>query len=440
MSALADEPRYSALSGVLDQPDVESDVDELILNPPSERKLGPRGTVDQRFVYWYPTWETWKFRRTLSYWIAILYLEGSLLFVIGAAFSMSSLVDNREGNELALVAAPYLVGGVAFSLGAYTGILHVINVPNKDSNRMDLFFFACGARAQWRELRRYLSWEPLVGYVSYFVGALAFNVNTVVGALPDVELSPLAEFLLVWAPAIFGSLAFTLGGLLECAHNRVWRCDVASSAFWLSTFNALGAVLFLVAGLAGAAGATGAAEQWAVNFTYLVGSLLFMAGSLVALWMWKGEHYGLGLVSELNISRDESAAAKRDGGGGGDDEPDPEQFVLSMQAQYGCGRSSAYQLPWLWLYLFNAAASVLDTALAFEQDNARDVHRVVASVLNFFLSHGILMLGSVLHHIPTAAPHNYLLMYMRAILLVYTINAWYGVYSEITTGWHSHDD
>ena len=86
------------------------------------------------------------------------------------------------------------------------------------------------------------------------------------------------------------------------------------------------------------------------------------------------------------------------------------------------------------------SVKVLDTALAFEQDNARDVHRVVASVLNFFLSHGILMLGSVLHHIPTAAPHNYLLMYMRAILLVYTINAWYGVYSEITTGWHSHDD
>ena len=32
-------------------------------------------------------------------------------------------------------------------------------------------------------------------------------------------------------------------------------------------------------------------------------------------------------------------------------------------------------------------------------------------------------------------PHNWLLIYMRAILVVYTANAWYGVYQEIAYGW-----
>ena len=40
--------------------------------------------------------------------------------------------------------------------------------------------------------------------------------------------------------------------------------------------------------------------------------------------------------------------------------------VLSMHAQYGCGRSSAWQMPWLVMYILMATASVLDVALALE--------------------------------------------------------------------------
>ena len=89
-------------------------------------------------------------------------------------------------------------------------------------------------------------------------------------------------------------------------------------------------------------------------------------------------------------------------------------------------------------YIANACASVLDVALAMEQD-AAGIHRVIASVLNFALSHGVLLLASVLHHVPTASPHKWLLVYMRLILLVYTANAWFGVYQDITLGWKHPD-
>ena len=57
-----------------------------------------------------------------------------------------------------------------------------------------------------------------------------------------------------------------------------------------------------------------------------------------------------------------------------------------------------------------------------------DYHRIVSALLNFGLSHGIVLLGSVVHHVPTAAPHSWLLRYMRLVLLVYTINSWSNVF------------
>jgi hypothetical protein len=83
-----------------------------------------RESIDNRdFEYWYPSWETWQFRRTLSYWVAVLFIEGSALFVIGAACSMSEVSKLSSAHSKALVSCPYLVGGICFTLGAYAGFL-----------------------------------------------------------------------------------------------------------------------------------------------------------------------------------------------------------------------------------------------------------------------------------------------------------------------------
>jgi hypothetical protein len=99
-----------------------------------------RSVNDQRFDYWYPNWETWKFRRTLSYWIAILYMEGSLLFTLGGAFSMTSLPEKSHADMQALVITPYFIGSICFTVGSYAGVLEVVNVPNKNDDIVDLWF------------------------------------------------------------------------------------------------------------------------------------------------------------------------------------------------------------------------------------------------------------------------------------------------------------
>ena len=256
----------------------------------ADGKIIPRS--QSRFDFWFPTWEVWRFRRTLSYWIAMMYLEGSINFIVGAAFSMTNLTTQNHVFEKSLVGGPYFVGGVAFTIGSYAGMLEVINVPNKDDDGVTSYCFT--GRAQWMKIREFLSWEPMLGYLSYMIGAILFNVNTLAGFL---SLSPLQAKLIEWLPAVLGSVFFTVGGVLECYHNRVWHFKPHDSVHWLSLCNTVGALLFLFAATSGLVGVGGAlSSKWMIDFTYLLGSIFFMVGAFLALWMWKSEHYGLGLI------------------------------------------------------------------------------------------------------------------------------------------------
>ena len=66
-------------------------------------------------------------------------------------------------------------------------------------------------------MRKYLGWEPLIGYFSYVIGAIFFNWNTAMGFV--LVGSPVGEMFLVWGPAVLGSILFALGGSLEVYHN-----------------------------------------------------------------------------------------------------------------------------------------------------------------------------------------------------------------------------
>jgi len=376
------------------------------------------------FAYWYPSWDIWNFRRTLSYWIAMLYLEGSTLFIVGAYFSMTDWAKEQK-MEYALVAAPYFMGGIAFTLGSYAGILNVVNIPNKNSGAISWCFTG---KEQWKNIRKYLGWEPLAGYICYMFGALFFNVNTTYGLGNNFD--EWTKKFVVDFPAVIGSVLFTAGGFLECTHNAplFTNCNLLSPILWLSFLNTFGGFMFLFAAICNMCEISSEEYKWLVDFTYLIGSIAFAFGSFIALWLWKGENYGLGLISEINVHQEEDSIALK---------PDETQnFLLAdydnQLEQYGCGRASFYQLPWLWMYIINSTASVLDVSLAIEQNGGGN--RILGGILNFLLSHGILLLGSIIHHIPTARPHNWLLIYLRIVLLVYTVNSWWGVIDHMHEG------
>jgi len=152
-------------------------------------------------------------------------------------------------------------------------------------------------------MREYLSWEPLIGYFSYAIGAIFFNWNTAMGFVPIQNAEE--DMFVAWGPAVIGSILFSLGGSLEIFHNwdKVKICKVRDPVYWISVFNCFGGWMFLLAATCGFAGVTYANYQWLVNFPYVIGSFSFLFGSMTALFLWKSENYGLGLLSELNVKR-----------------------------------------------------------------------------------------------------------------------------------------
>jgi len=147
-----------------------------IQSAPDRASVTSDGDDDDVLDYYVPTWKSWNFSRTLSYWIAILYLEGSTLFVIGGAFSMTWIVGMDERLETGLVDGPYFAGGVCFGLGAYCGVLQVLNVSIKgfdDSPRL----IWCGSCRRWRNSMKEVGKSAAAAYLIYFIGALLFQFS-----------------------------------------------------------------------------------------------------------------------------------------------------------------------------------------------------------------------------------------------------------------------
>jgi len=348
----------------------------------------------------YPTWDAWKFQRTMAYWISIMYLEGAVLWIVGAAYTMSSLSERGMLYERALVWVPYLMGNVAFMIGAYAGVIEVINIPNTNRDRKTSYFIS--SKHELRILIDLVGWKPIFGYISYFIGALCFNVE----AIFSLSLTPSAK-LLVWTPATLGALGFFAGACLEGHHNRIWEVN-DRVLFCLCTSNAVGSFFFFLAGVSGFF--VVGSHKWLVGFPYAVGSVLLAVGALCSLWLWKNEQYGLSFLPELNMKRREAA--------------DPEENVMDMHAEYGCGRADAWQLPWLVMYIINAASSVVQIGIVTVLNNYGNLVAIASAVFNFLLSHGILVLASVVHHVPTAQPHRCLLIYMRLVMTGVTVISW----------------
>lgn len=65
--------------------------------------------------------------RSVAFWMGALYLLGSLLFVFGAAASLSSYVVEHERALFALVDVPYFVGALIFQVANYFAMVEPLN-------------------------------------------------------------------------------------------------------------------------------------------------------------------------------------------------------------------------------------------------------------------------------------------------------------------------
>jgi hypothetical protein len=188
-----------------------------------------------------------------SFWIGALFAVGSACFVVAPFPGFVSLVG------AAADAAVFFAGSLFFTTAAALQYLEAVNADRGPAGH--------GARRRLRvfafEPRRIDWWATTV----QLAGTLLFNLSTF-GAL-QTGLSTAAENRVIWAPDVFGCIAFLVASALAWAEV----CGGAACRprreleWWIAAVNLGGSVLDLAA----------------ANFMTVVGALGFLAGALLLL-------------------------------------------------------------------------------------------------------------------------------------------------------------
>ncbi|CAK9012181.1 Uncharacterized protein SCF082_LOCUS11408, partial [Durusdinium trenchii] len=187
----------------------------------------------------YPSFDTWHWRRTASYWIAISFLEGSLLFLFGSCFGFAAdsgwrITENLHVNarlNKALSIWPALFGGVFFSFGAYLMCLESMNVMRgRDTWKTNLFNLpsALAYLDSCNELNPEVTRTPYLASMAYFVGTSLYPVALVANLWTHLE--PTSNLLLSTIPYTIGGIFFVVAGFLECLENKVFTTSAAEGS------------------------------------------------------------------------------------------------------------------------------------------------------------------------------------------------------------------
>lgn len=162
----SDEVFGSPTASVRDSGDSEAtDPEGLFVYYPKRETMGAHGA--------HVTTKKWDFTATVSFWAAIFFIQGSMLFTIGsiAMYPSVHLEDMAKFKYQAWVDYSFLFGAYCFTVGNYALYFQVIN--RDIDNSAD----GMGGQVQW------ITWPNLndagqVGCLCNLIGALLFNLNT----------------------------------------------------------------------------------------------------------------------------------------------------------------------------------------------------------------------------------------------------------------------
>lgn len=168
--------------------------------------------------------------------MAVLFAIGSLCF-FGAA-----LAAQWDGASASTIAVTFFIGSIFFTCAAYLQYSEAVNVDHAITPNQ--------RRSRWRPA----SWEPRridwLAALVQLIGTLLFNISTF-SAMND-NLSTHQINARVWAPDVFGSIAFLISSELafaEVCHR--WVCFRRRGLPWrIVALNLLGSVAFGVSAVA----------------------------------------------------------------------------------------------------------------------------------------------------------------------------------------------
>lgn len=241
------------------------------------RRGEPISTVSPWLRFWAP--------HRLAWWVAIVFIVGTALFVAGAAGSLVPSAFGGQHRMSVFAESCYFTGAVLFTLALYGQLLEGINTdesigPNRESYAPQRFRWFIRQPGDLARL------EILIPAV-FLIGSLTFNYETagslgsLLGLVPRVGL---------WPTTMIGSIFFLVASLLQFveAGNRYLSGAVRDVSWWIAVLFVVGSIGFIVGSLPGLGtpGMPNAAEDAGaliVKVGFLAGALAYLAGSYLML-------------------------------------------------------------------------------------------------------------------------------------------------------------
>jgi hypothetical protein len=206
-----------------------------------------------------------KARRTLTWWIGVLFAVGSTCFLIGPFPGFVELVGSTIDGIV------FFVGSVFFTTAATLQLVQAGTAGGPPQERwlrrVGQVLFQPG-RVDW--------WSSAV----QVAGTLFFNVSTFHAMQAGLKMTEYDR--LVWAPDAFGSACFLASGALACLAVR-GGFGHRTREWWIATVNFLGCVAFGVAAVASYfVPSTGTIlDLAAANGFTALGALCFLIGAVL---------------------------------------------------------------------------------------------------------------------------------------------------------------
>ena len=233
----------------------------LAIATAKEPPLAASGRVSHHwFRFWAP--------QRLAWWIAVLFMIGSLLFAVGGMRAAWPDLTAMQWLDTAMLGPVFFTGSLFFTAAGYLQFYEALNSDFPDGV----------AR------RRFIGWRPRnLGYLaslSQFVGTLLFNFNTADAMIAGLGWE--GEDLLVWTPNMVGCVCFLVASQLavvEFSHRWI-AFRPGQLAWWIVALNMTGSVFFMASGIASFTETDGSVvAPFIANAGTFVGAVCFFVGA-----------------------------------------------------------------------------------------------------------------------------------------------------------------
>ena len=181
----------------------------------------------------------------LSWWLALAFLTGSVLFTLGAAIALFPSFLSPWWHLPIVNNLVYVIGSVFFTIGGTLQWLQSVNA------NLDQIIKGSGSGpVRWR----WFGFHPTnLGYMASLVqliGTILFNFDTADALFHSVSATE--ENLIIWSPDLVGSICFLLSsGLsyLEAVH-RFGYFKFRDLTIWIVVLNLVGSIFFQISACA----------------------------------------------------------------------------------------------------------------------------------------------------------------------------------------------